>query len=84
MTADPLTFRNNTIFKIYEQAWLMLGIAGGVSLARLLAPLLLPRRALCPGCPRRDPRVGSRAGGVAAPRGAAPRAAGLAAGCGPG
>ena len=49
--ADPLTFRNNTIFKIYEQAWLMLGIAGGVSLARLLRPLLHPAPRRVSGMP---------------------------------
>jgi len=70
--ADPLTFRNNTVFKIYEQVWLMLGIAGGVSLARLLGPLLhaAPRRAVgarAAGTVREAPPGRSRAatGGVA-------------------
>lgn len=38
--ADPVSFRNNTVFKIYEEAWVMMGVGAGVGLARLLGPLL--------------------------------------------
>jgi YYY domain-containing protein len=36
---DPVAFRNNTVFKLYEEAWVMLGLAGAVGLARMLGPL---------------------------------------------
>jgi YYY domain-containing protein len=42
---DPLRFRTNTVFKVYEEAWLMIGIASAAALARLLLPFLslMPR-----------------------------------------
>lgn len=41
-SSDPAntTFRNNTIFKIYEQAWLMMGIGSAIALLRQLGSLL--------------------------------------------
>ena len=33
--ADPLGFRDNTIFKLYEEAWLMMAVGSAGALARL-------------------------------------------------
>jgi YYY domain-containing protein len=33
-------FRNNTVFKLYEEAWVLMGIASAGALARLLQPFL--------------------------------------------
>ncbi len=33
--ADPLAFRDNTIFKLYEEAWLMMAVGSAGALARL-------------------------------------------------
>jgi len=41
---DPVLFRSNTVFKLYEDAWLLLNISAAVALARLLVPFL-PKRA---------------------------------------
>jgi YYY domain-containing protein len=37
---DPILFRSNTIFKLYEDAWLLLNIAAAVALVRLLVAFL--------------------------------------------
>jgi uncharacterized membrane protein len=37
---DPILFRSNTVFKLYEDAWLLLNISAAVALARLLLPFL--------------------------------------------
>ncbi len=50
--ADPLLFRSNTVFKLYEDAWLLLSICAGVGLARLLAPFLMRFRWGRPRAPR--------------------------------
>jgi uncharacterized membrane protein len=42
---DPILFRSNTVFKLYEDAWLLLNISAAVGLARLLLPFL-PKGAL--------------------------------------
>jgi YYY domain-containing protein len=42
---SPILFRSNTVFKLYEDAWLLLNISAAVALARLLLPFL-PKRAL--------------------------------------
>ena len=47
---DPILFRSNTVFKLYEDAWLLLNISAAVGLARLLLPFL-PK-----GAPAREAR----------------------------
>lgn len=42
---DPILFRSNTVFKLYEDAWLLLNISTAIALVRLLLPFL-PKRAM--------------------------------------
>ena len=40
---EPLLFRSNTIFKLYEDTWLLLNLGAAVALIRLVGPLLRRR-----------------------------------------
>ncbi len=63
---DPILFRSNTVFKLYEDAWLLLNTSAAVALARLLLPFL-PRGALTKEV--RGVQVVELFGSLAVPRG---------------